>query len=463
MQDLAVTPPDAPPGSAPSAPQAWPLAQRQANGGRLGAYTLPAHDPAPWYDPKDHDSQDFAGVSVLSMVGHEDSTWTGTATERSTRGGFLLGGRHTYREVTVRALLVGADHAGAQYGLRWLTETLLQNGDPSRDKVPGCQQSDATFYSVCPVTCDDHSADDACTTECVWPYQRWWYDVALEFGPIVLDERETNTGGYWMEVEWVWLVGNPHTWSRPVSAADSPDYGGSPDYQYLKDNAARLYPSGTYQKLADTRQTYQELRKQLWNDWIKHQAAPAPAAANLQVRPGSRGSAQSTGPYCYQDPDCFPVPQMPLVPQEPDPCSGTAPTGWTRATVALDRDDIERMVPWTPSFSLTATGGDYRDVRIRFTPLGGDPDSEYVVEYWVTWLPHGGTLNLCGARDRITLDCGGRQFNGEHLVRLSQQTDATRWPLVRPNDGVLLTIDVPTGQDADGLDINVLMLAREAT
>ena len=91
--------------------------------GTDGAYTNPAADDAPWYDPLVPDSAEFAGMFVESVTGF-DSTLRREVIDGAIGGGTLGPLRRGPRCLTVTGWLFGKTCCGAEYGLQWLTEAL---------------------------------------------------------------------------------------------------------------------------------------------------------------------------------------------------------------------------------------------------------------------------------------------------------------------------------------------------
>lgn len=118
--------------------------------GEGGAYISPALDNAPWYDPDDLASEEFAGFFIEDITGF-DGTASRTVSEGAISGSSLgplrLGGRC----MTVTGWLRSKSCCGAEYGLRWLQEALM--GDSS---CSGCSLNDLYMIKCCP------PVDDTC-------------------------------------------------------------------------------------------------------------------------------------------------------------------------------------------------------------------------------------------------------------------------------------------------------------
>jgi hypothetical protein len=109
-------------------------------------YRTPALDAAPWFDPANPDTAEFAGVLPLSVTGLDGTTRAVTVTDRTGDGGTASAPRRSSRTIAVSALLVGRDGAGAAAGLEWLTTTLHRSCEGDSD----CEGTDLSGFLVCP-------------------------------------------------------------------------------------------------------------------------------------------------------------------------------------------------------------------------------------------------------------------------------------------------------------------------
>lgn len=176
------------------------------------SFVSPASDPAPWYDPAEAGSATFLGLVMLGIDGY-DSTITRSVAQRiNSLGGGIFGAQHRgYRTWRFRAAMVSADDAGAEYGLRWLTQTLQASACAT------CSTCELAVRLVCPP--DDCSDDD----------QGEWisYDVALIDGPREVEQRAPGSPADAMAgcrdlviVEWTMAAGNPFLYKPPVECYD---------------------------------------------------------------------------------------------------------------------------------------------------------------------------------------------------------------------------------------------------
>lgn len=88
------------------------------------AYRLPKLDTAPWWNPNDLDSMDFAGLWPLQVEGLDNAESSREVIAGVGHGGSFGPPRLKHRTIRITALLVGRNTVGADYGLRWLTSIL---------------------------------------------------------------------------------------------------------------------------------------------------------------------------------------------------------------------------------------------------------------------------------------------------------------------------------------------------
>jgi hypothetical protein len=115
-----------------------------------GGYNSPLVDQAPWFDPNDQASWEFAGILPLAITGLSDSTRTAAVTERISNGGTVSRGRYATRTIGVSALLLGATNSGVHAGMEWLTSVLA--GSACDDG--SCAGGELCFLTDCPLICD---------------------------------------------------------------------------------------------------------------------------------------------------------------------------------------------------------------------------------------------------------------------------------------------------------------------
>lgn len=176
-------------------------------------FVSPVTDPAPWYDPAEPGAESFLGAVLLGIKGY-DSTVQRTVTQRLGALGGGIFGRPTRkpREWKFRAALVSADDAGAEYGLRWLTNTLKSS------ECLGC----ATCYLAVRIVCPPGDCSDDDLGEWVS------YDAALTEGPYEVEQFSPGAtrdvlGGCrdFTIVEWTVVAGNALLYKPPITCFEA--------------------------------------------------------------------------------------------------------------------------------------------------------------------------------------------------------------------------------------------------
>lgn len=173
-------------------------------------YVDPATDDAPWYDPDVPESEEFAGLLVLSIDGLDDYPVRRTVTNAITGGGVIGPARILPRTITVTGLLLGATCCGVEYGLHWLAEALTGCTGTS------CEGDCMTLFACCP--------DEEMTTECFnEQHRRTLRRVALVEGPNVVARSGDGcqagdcgaAGADVVTVEFVLTAATPWLWTDP--------------------------------------------------------------------------------------------------------------------------------------------------------------------------------------------------------------------------------------------------------
>ena len=183
----------------------------------VGSYLSVAEDPAPWYNPRNLDSEGFLGIVGLELTGAENSTRRATV-RNALRGGGAIGPAYELpRTMVLRGLAVAQAECSLQYGLRWLNEQFLFTEDP-------CAGDPLTFFECCPdADCDE---DERPVGPC-WPetYAElaappcspdWWPSTYAELkaGPPYLHTNPPGDGDW---CDWVGTYRELSTWLPPWS------------------------------------------------------------------------------------------------------------------------------------------------------------------------------------------------------------------------------------------------------
>lgn len=172
------------------------------------AYTLPAADLAPWYDPAVPESALFAGIIPQSVEGLDSNPVDREVTRLIGGGGQL--GPLTFTEKTVefRVELIGASCCAVAYGLQWLTAALIRRCSPAT-----CDESDLVWMAACPNSADGCAPD----IDEVRSMRRILTRVGLTKGPTVVERRGEGCGcgcNATIVVEFTLVAGNPRVFSE---------------------------------------------------------------------------------------------------------------------------------------------------------------------------------------------------------------------------------------------------------
>lgn len=192
-------------------------------------YRTPALDGAPWYDPEDPDTADFAGVVITGTSGLDDSTRTVEMTDTVTAGARPRRPRYNARTVGVTALLVGKSTAAVQAGFSWLRQVLHRECDDPR------VLASLRVYTACPSPfCDTAYNPDAAPIidtyegDNVADFRPWSGNYNDEgFGVGVFRPDYPLLGMRYGGAEATTVIsGNPHLWtlSQPWAGLDPAAY-----------------------------------------------------------------------------------------------------------------------------------------------------------------------------------------------------------------------------------------------
>lgn len=160
---------------------------------------------APWHDPLNPQTGEFAGVWIMSVEGLDSTPVDREVAELLGSGGYAGVHRDASRPVAFSALIVACTNAGARFGLSWLSTALRST------RVPG--GGTLSFLGAHP---GDTSAFPA-------ELRRDLHGVVLTGAPVV-SETSGHGGGSRhrqasvLRVEWEMTATNPHIY-RPHTTA----------------------------------------------------------------------------------------------------------------------------------------------------------------------------------------------------------------------------------------------------
>lgn len=203
-------------------------------------FLSPALDPAPWYDSLTPGSGAFLGFVLLDIVGYDSTLQRSITNQLAGLGGGVFAGQHRLPRVwKFRGALVSGSDAGAEFGLRWLTDVLQAGGCDS------CSTSSLVVRLTCPTA---NGSDD---TQGEWTS----YEVALTdgphevepWGPARLREDSDVLAGCrdWVTVEFTLTAANPFLYKRAVVCKAPTIIGASnPDCNSFYSAPGGFYPGG---------------------------------------------------------------------------------------------------------------------------------------------------------------------------------------------------------------------------
>lgn len=373
-------------------------------------YTTPddPDSPAPWYDPDVPESDEFAGLMVLSVEGLDDYPVKRTVTNAVVGGGSIGPARALPRTITVTGILLGSTCCGTDYGLHWLAEAL-------RGCTGGeCDGDCLTLYNCCP-------PDDMDPETFAERHRRSLRRVALVDGPNVIARAgdgctagQCSTGADILTVEVVLTAATPWLWTDPVPvmevappADDSTEcvtwcVHGAPPSTYCVDVEDTCPPGAVAAPVVDAGCA---------TDWPVHEEEPeVPCAGPCRLAPCPDPTAACADTSC--------LPPAPPVPTPPETCF-CLPLAVERECYEMDLTDRPGWSVDVPMITVRAGSTDLRNLTISFyehSPNHDDLTCAQIADlercnphsvYHVQFVPAGGALTLDGQIGRALVECGG--------------------------------------------------------
>lgn len=398
------------------------------------AYTTPAIDSAPWYDPDSPESGQFAGVLPLSVAGVEDSTRESSVFEFTSDGGNPGRLRHATKAVVFSVALVGVNEAAVEYGMRWLKRALMR-----RQCAPGstvsCAGERLVFARHQPL--DDPLAAPLPeapvlgpgvegTPSAVWLtyYQRHLNDVLVNRGPIV--NRKRTLGGC---NGVVWLV------SFTAVAGDAFEYG--TPFSVLDNMISRI------------------------DNNVSPYVSPYAGSWGENTYPYATCPAQVTTPIFDPVFSPFVAP-----PQAPDlmPAGFTLPTGTQNRMYAHLPDAVIPL--WDevrPVIRIAAGPNERRMVRVRFFPEGVPltENCAQVGEFILSYIPPDYTLVIDSEHEAVYAYSGtGATRRADSMVFGTIDAKPIQWFGLSCGESYLMTVD--HDGPIDGFDLDLDLVPRSA-
>lgn len=166
-------------------------------------------------------------------------------------------------------------------------------------------------------------------------------------------------------------------------------------------------------------------------------------------------------PTCMLDPDCPPLVAFPSVPQGISTCRPAWAGSYSRLTLPVQTQVGPAWGDVVFVLSLTAAAEDHKDIRIRTTPFAGDPDVDYISQFYVSWLPSGGTFTINTPRQRNTLKCDGVTREATYLLYSDVVGQPFEFPVVQCAQEYVVTVDVRDVETASDLSLSLLLVRRD--
>lgn len=422
-----------------------------------GAYTYPAIDNAPWYDPDVPESANFAGLLPLSVGGIEDSTRESEVFEFTNDGGNPGTLRHATKGVVFSAALVGVNEAAVEYGFRWLKRALLRRQCAPGSMVActgerltyarhepvdiwGGDSSGSVFDGGSPYSSGSGGSSgvggtlDGGGPTTVYPdgtplptwtdhYETHLNNVRFTRGPVINNKR--TLGGCNGAV---WIV------SFTAVAGDSFEYGNN--------------------------------RPVLSNAVTKIEADQSPYLPGLDGVYGETTYPYATCPVEITTPVFDPT-YSPVTPppQAPD----LMPGGFVFPSGTQNRMYVEipaSLVPlWDevrPVIILTAGEVERRMIRLRFYDGDVEPDTNCgdVGQYIVSYLPPDHTLIIDTAREAVYVYAEDGVVRRADSLVYGPEAKPVRWFGLSCGDSYLLAVD--SDNPIDGFDLDLDLVPRSA-
>nr|WP_086859908.1 hypothetical protein [Streptomyces milbemycinicus] len=370
-------------------------------------YTTPEQDAAPWWDPDVPESEDFAGLLVLSAEGLDDYPVKRTVTNAVVGGGSIGPARTLPRTITVTGLLLGATCCAVDYGLHWLAEA-LQGCTGGQ-----CDGDCLTLYNCCPT-------EDMAPEEFNARHRRSLRRVALVDGPRVISRTgdgctggQCSSGADIVTVEFVLTAGAPWLWTDPTPIlavtppADDSDecvtwcLHGAPTPTYCLPVAEDCPPGTVAAAVVDGG---------CGSGWPVHEEEPEVPCTGCRFARCPDPTARCGDPSC--------TPPAPPVPTLPETCF-CLPLAVERECYEMDLSHRPGWSVDAPMITVRAGSSDLRNLTITFyerSPGHDDLTCAQIADlercnphsvYHVAFVPAGGALTLDGQVGRALVECGG--------------------------------------------------------
>jgi hypothetical protein len=241
------------------------------------------------------------------------------------------------------------------------------------------------------------------------PYQRTYHDVRCTQGVQVINRFSVEGGGYFIEVDFILVAGNPHAYSIPRSVPTVATVSG----QYT-DVAPAIV---------------------LDDEWL-------------------------------YDPDCIIPTPPPIAPAIAPDCIDDV-SQWQRYYVPIPAEDVSSWASSVPTIGINSHANPISQVRVRFYPnpfnypaTSVDP-TNYCAEFIVSYLPAQTRLGLNGTTRRSAAYRSGKAVvSADHLLYGTGGGPMT-WPELTCGVPYVMTLDIPENGNIDAFDIDLQIALKE--
>jgi hypothetical protein len=346
-------------------------------------YETPATDPAPWWDATIPESYDFAGFMPVEFNGLS-SIVTRNVTEVISGGGVLGRLRFPPRTLTWRGFLIGKTCCATAYGLRWLTQQLLQTSCDS-----SCQGFDLTILICCPDNADSCNDVNDPMSDAAW---RDLKNVGLLNGPTILSERKTDCGcgcSSITEIEFSLVAGQSQLYKEPIIICDC----------------------------------------------VNFPTAPVECVEWIKIFPGEECPPADECPpavRCNENPNC-PNPVLPTIATVIDPCVVCDPIDPVSLCCHIDKENFGVFFEGVPKIEIYSGSLPLTNVRIDFFEDAKEAGCSNLdacgrcATLTVTYVPPFSTVIIDGTIRRVQIDCPGQ---GSLLPAENLTISPFHWPVL---------------------------------
>jgi hypothetical protein len=383
-------------------------------------YRSPLQDPAPWGDPDQPVSYEFYGAYPLGVTGIEDSTRVGPVVESTGDGGVVGRLRHGTRAVVFNLVLIGANDAAVEYGMRWLRRLLL-GASCGISATSACGGDDLCYLASEPILDWDAPGDP---TLCLDPIRRTLHRVVINTGPTISGKQTTVDGGAVWTVTFTAVAGNPYEFGSEVPIVANFGKAANP---YLSTPVGVVNMNGPV---------------------VDDSKCLVPVYAPVF------------------DPSCPAVVPPLTAPNVPMGCY-RPPVNWKRRQFTIPKEHIPLWMEVVPIIEVHAPSTTpTTNLRLRFyADVNGDGSimddvCAYCGDIVISYVPPGQTLVFDGAEQQVYVEAPGGVRRRADSVVFDTSGRPFTWPILSCGFGYIVAID--TAQTAVSPSVDLSLTGRAA-